>query len=129
MENNAKMNKGDLEERLINFSVLIIEIVGEISETKAGNHLAGQIVRSGSSPALNYGEAQSAESRKDFIHKMKICLKELRETFVCLKIIYRSNLFKSETKMALAMKENNELIAIFVKSVETAQNNDNKDDK
>ena len=63
------MNKYDLEERLIEFSVLIIEIVNEMPNTKAGNHLSGQLVRSGTSPALNYGEAQSAESKKDFIHK------------------------------------------------------------
>ena len=117
------MNKYDLEERLITFSVLIIEIVNETPSSKAGNHLSGQLVRSGTSVALNYGEAQSAESRKDFIHKMKIILKELRETFVCLKIIHRSKLFKSESKIVKAKKENNELISIFVKSIETAQKN------
>lgn len=90
---------------------------------KAGTHLAGQLVRSGTSPALNYGEAQSGESRKDFIHKIKIVLKELRETFVCLKIIYRTNLHKSEDKILKALKENDELISIFVRSVETAQKN------
>ena len=66
------MNKFDLEERLINFSVLIIEITNEMPKNKAGNHLSGQLIRSGTSPALNYGEAQSGESRKDFIHKIKI---------------------------------------------------------
>ena len=70
------MNKFDLEDRLIDFSVLIIKIVNGMINTKAGNHLSGQLVRSGTSVALNYGEAQSAESRKDFIHKMKIVLKE-----------------------------------------------------
>lgn len=87
------MKKFDLEERLINYSVLIIEIVEEMKNTKASNHLAGQLVRSGTSPSLNYGEAQSAESRKDFIHKIKIILKELRETLVCLKIIYKTKFF------------------------------------
>ncbi len=117
------MNKYDLEARLINFSVLIIEIVNETPSSKAGNHLSGQLVRSGTSVSLNYGEAQSAESRKDFIHKMKVILKELRETFVCLKIIYRSKLYKTESKIIKAKKENNELISIFVKSIETAQKN------
>ncbi len=74
------MNKYDLEERLIDFSVLIIDIDNKMPNTKAGNTLAGQIIRSGSSVSVNYGEAQSAESRKDFIHKMKVVLKELRET-------------------------------------------------
>ena len=93
------MNKFELEERLINFAVLIIEIVNELPNTRTGNHLSGQLVRSGTSPALNYGEAQSGESRKDFIHKIKVVLKELRETFVCLKIIDRTKLLKSEKKM------------------------------
>ena len=117
------MNKYDLEERLIEFSVLIIESVHEMPNLKAGNHLSGQLVRSGTSVSLNYGEAQSAESRKDFIHKMKVILKELRETFVCLKIIHRSKLYRTESKILKAKKENNELISIFVKSIETAQNN------
>ncbi|MGA2407988.1 MAG: four helix bundle protein [Bacteroidales bacterium] len=119
----SNMNKFDLEERLINFAVMIVEICENMKDTKASNHLAGQLIRSGTSPALNYGEAQSGESRKDFIHKIKIVLKELRESFVCLKIIYRSKLCKSEEKMKLAMNENNELISIFVKSSETAQKN------
>ena len=117
------MDKYDLEERLIEFSVLIIEIVNEIPNSKAGNHLSGQLVRSGTSVSLNYGEAQSAESRKDFIHKMKVILKELRETFVCLKIIHRCKLYKTENKIIKAKIENNELILIFVKSIETAQKN------
>jgi len=117
------INKFDLEERLIEFSVLVIEIVNEMPKTRAGNHLSGQLVRSGTSVSLNYGEAQSGESRKDFIHKMKIVLKELRETFVCLKIIYRTKLFKTESKIGKLLKDNNELISIFVKSIETAQKN------
>ena len=117
------MNKFDLEERLIEFSVLIIHIVNETPNSKAGNHLSGQLVRSGTSVALNYGEAQSAESKKDFIHKMKVILKELRETFICLKIIHRTKLFHTDSKIIKAKKENNELISIFVKSIETAQKN------
>ncbi len=117
------MNKFDLEERLVNFSVLIIEIVNDMPNSKAGNHLSGQLVRSGTSVALNYGEAQSGESRKDFIHKMKVVLKELRETFICLKIIHRTLLYNNEVKIIAAKKENDELISIFVKSIETAQKN------
>ena len=120
------MIKLDLEERLIAFSVLIIETVNEMPNNKAGNHLSCQLVRSGTSVSLNYGEAQSGESRRDFIHKMKIVLKDLRETFICLKIIYRSKLYKTESKIQLALKENDELISIFVKSVETAQKNNAK---
>ena len=117
------MNKFDLEERLIDFAVSIIDIANELSNSKAGNHLSGQLIRSGTSSALNCGEAQSGESKKNFIHKIKIVLKELRETYVCLKIINRVKLHKSDQKLKEALKENNELISIFVKSAETAQLN------
>lgn len=117
----TKISKRDLEERLIDFAVLIIEISESLPNTRAGNHLAGQIVRSGTSPALNYGEAQDAESNQDFIHKIKIVLKELRETFVALKIIKKAKLYKNEDKLKIAMQENNELIAIFVATVKTAR--------
>jgi len=117
------MNKFDLEGRLIDFSVLIIEITKEMPNNYAANHLAKQLLRSGTSVSLNYGEAQSSESRKDFIHKMKVVLKELRETFVCLRIIERTKLSKTPSKITQAKRENNELISIFVKSVETAEKN------
>ncbi|MDZ4204326.1 MAG: four helix bundle protein [Bacteroidales bacterium] len=117
------MNRFELEERLINFAVLIVEIANETSDTKPAQHLAGQMIRSGTSPALNYGEAQAGESKRDFIHKIGIVLKELRETLVCLKIIQRSNLSPSLEKIQRALTENDELISIFVKSVETAQRN------
>ena len=79
-------------------------------------------MRSGTSPALNYGEAQAAESRADFIHKMRICLKELRETFVCLKIIQRKEYFK-EKQLEPLINENRELVSIFVRSIQTAKKN------
>jgi four helix bundle protein len=117
------MAKYDLEQRLIDFSVLIIEIVNDMPNSKAGNHLSGQLVRSGTSVSLNYGEAQSAESKRDFIHKMKVILKELRETLVCLRIIHQSRLYKTEELVSRAKGECNELISIFVKSIETARKN------
>jgi four helix bundle protein len=122
-EEPPRTKRFDLEERLINYSVLVTEIVESIPGTRAGNHFAGQLIRSGTSPALNYAEAQSGESRKDFIHKMKIVLKELRETVVCLKIISRTKLYKSNEAIRNVIIESNELIYIFVKSIETAQNN------
>lgn len=115
------ISKRDLEDRLIDFAVLIIEISESLPNTRAGNHIAGQIVRSGTSPALNYGEAQDAESNQDFIHKIKIVLKELRETFVALKIIIKAKLYKNEDKIKIALKENDELITIFVATVKTAR--------
>lgn len=116
------MKQFDLHERLIDFAVMIIDITDNLKSSKAGNHLSGQIVRSGTSPSLNYSEAQSAESRNDFIHKMSIVLKELRETHSCLKIIQRAKLYlKEEENIIIAIKENNELISIFVKSIETSK--------
>ncbi len=122
-EETPKTKRFNLEERLIDYSVLITGIVESIPNTRAGNHYAGQLIRSGTSPALNYAEAQSGESRKDFIHKLKIVLKELRETIVCLQIIVGTNLYKSEDSIRKAIVETNELICIFVKSIETAQSN------
>ncbi|MFQ5677362.1 MAG: four helix bundle protein, partial [bacterium] len=75
----------DLEERLIDFAVLVCKVAETLPTNRVGTHVAGQLIRCCTSPAPNYGEAQSAESRRDFIHKMKISLKELRETQVWLK--------------------------------------------
>ncbi len=115
-------NPRDLEDRLIDFVVQIIGVVEILPNNKAGNHIAGQLVRSGTSPAPNYGEAQSAESRKDFIHKMKIALKELRETLVWLKVIKRKPLCEPP-KMVGIIQETDELISIFVSSIKTAESN------
>ncbi len=117
------MNKQELEDRLIDFAAAIIIIASKFEKNYAGNHLAGQIIRSGTSPALNYGEAQSAESIKDFIHKMGICLKELRESFVCLKIIEKASLSNDLERLIETKKEVNELISIFVASIKTAKSN------
>ena len=111
----------DLEERLIDFAVRIIRMAESLPETKAANHIAGQLIRCGTSPAPNYGEAQSAESRADFIHKMKVCLKELRETRVWLLMIVRAKLIKPVSKLDSFIQENNELISIFVTSIRTAK--------
>jgi four helix bundle protein len=114
--------KFDLDERLIEFASTIIDISEALPKTFAGNHIAGQLVRSGTSPALHYGEAQSAESRNDFIHKMKVGAKELPETFNSLRLISKKN-WHSEKILAKTLDENNQLISIFVKSIETAQKN------
>jgi len=119
----SKNKKFDLEERLIEFAVVIIEISESLNNTRAGNYISGQLVRSGTSPALHYGEAQSAESRNDFIHKLKILLKELRESLVALKIIRRVSLTKKIDLIEKGIIECNELISIFVKSIETAKKN------
>ena len=116
----------DLEERLIDFAVRIIRTAESLPKTRAGNHIAGQLIRCGTSPAPNYGEAQSAESRSDFIHKMKVSLKELRETRIWLLMIVKANLIKPMSKLEPLINENNELISIFVTSVKTAKQKENK---
>ena len=114
----------NLEERLINYSVLILEIVDELPDNKGANHLVSHIVRSATAPAMMYSEAQSSESRKDFIDKMRLTLKELRETYNCLKIISRKKYAgENNEKLRKALNESHEIISIFVKTIETAINN------
>jgi len=116
-----KKQKYDLEDRLIDFGVQIIE-VSESADRKreAAHYLSGQLIRSGTSPGLHYGEAQAAESRKDFIHKMKVILKELNETKRNLKMMERGKLHNSPKQIKDGISECSELIAIFVKSIQTA---------
>ncbi len=111
----------DIEDRLIGFAVRIIALIESLPKTMVGKHIGGQLLKSGTSPSANYGEAQGAESRSDFIHKMKICLKELRETRVWLKIIGKTKLIRPETKLKTLLEENNQLICIFVASIKTAK--------
>ena len=113
----------DLEERLVVFAVSISDLVKLIPPSTSGKYLEGQLIRSGFSPALNYGEAKSAESINDFIHKMKIALKELRETFIALKILKKSKIIQSGNLTETSIQECNELISIFVKSIQTAERN------
>ena len=124
--NEKQQRNYDLQERLIEFAVRVLDVVESLPNSRAGNHVAGQLIRSGTSPAPNYGEAQSAESRKDFIHKMKVALKELRETLVWLHIIQRKPLLEPLDKLTPLSGENNELISIFVASIATAEENQKK---
>lgn len=121
------MGSFDLEERLVNFSVLTMEIADSVPKNMNGINLAKQLSRSGTSAALNYGEAQGGESRKDFIHKMKVVLKELRETKICLELIARTRSCNKVHILEQVQKENMELILIFIQSIETARNNDAKE--
>lgn len=122
MKSEFRNKKYDLDERLIDFSVEVISFTECLPSSRAANHLGGQLLRSGTSPSLNYGEVKAAESKKDFVHKMKICLKELRESYNCLRILHRAKLFKREEDVKELIAECNELISIFVKSVPTASN-------
>ena len=111
----------ELEERLVNFAVRIIKLSACLPRTPAGKHIGGQIIRSGTSPAPNYGEARGAESRADFVHKMRVVLKELNETSIWLRIIDRSKLLKSELLVDL-IQENGDLCKIFTASLKTLRN-------
>ena len=116
-----KERRYDLQDRLVDYAVRIIKLSEALPETKAGKHVSSQILRSGTSPAPNYGEAQSAESKADFVHKLKISLKELRETEIWLKIIAKAQMIESVSQLAPLLPETDELIAILFTSVETAR--------
>ena len=110
----------ELENRLIDFAVRIIKLSANLPKTPAGKHIAGQILRSGTSPAPNYGEARGAESNADFVHKLGIVLKELNETSIWLRVIERSQLLKGELLVEI-IGENRELSKIFTSSLKTAK--------
>lgn len=118
--------KFDLEERTIRFGADIIRFVDRMPTTIAGRHLAAQLLRSGTAPALHYGEAQSAESRRDFIHKVNVALKELRESRSNMLMIDMSGIMTEEKGQKDLLKECSELILILAKSVRTAKDNDRK---
>jgi len=113
----------DLPERLIDFAVVAIRLVDGLPATQAGRLLADQLLRSGTSPALHYGEAQGAESRRDFVHKMKVALKELRESHACLRIIQKAGIHRDTASLEPCRSECSELVAIFQASVKTADRN------
>ena len=115
----------ELEERLINFAVRIVNLSASLPKTPAGKHIALQIMRSGTSPAPNYGEARGAESAADFVHKLRIVLKELNETSIWLRIIGRSRMLRSDLIRDIA-NENNELCRIFIASLKTARRKNEK---
>jgi len=111
----------DLQDRMVDYAVRIIKLSEALPESKAGKHVSSQLLRSGTSPAPNYGEAQSAESKADFLHKLKVALKELRETEVWLKIIVKAEMIKPVSQLAPLLQETDELGAILFTSIETAK--------
>ena len=113
--------KYDLEERLLVFSARVIRLTEGLPNTRAGNHVANQLLRSGTSPYPNHGEAQAAESPRDFVHKLRVCLKELREANRWLKLIHKAISVKDADLLSQLLKESDELIRIFVTSINTAK--------
>jgi four helix bundle protein len=118
----GKQNKFDLEDRLVDFACMCLGVCDLLPNSKTGQNLEYQLSKSSTASALIYGEAQAAESRADFIHKMKMVLKEIRESRVNLKIIKRKPVIIND-KVDKAFNEANELMAIFLKSIETAKQN------
>ncbi|HMO32027.1 MAG TPA: four helix bundle protein [Lacibacter sp.] len=118
-------HKFDLEDRLVDFACMCLDVCDKLPGTKSGQNLEYQLSKSSTAPALIYGEAQAAESRADFIHKMKMCLKEIKESRINLKIIRRKPVVVHEN-VERAFNESNELMAIFLTSIETAERNDER---
>jgi four helix bundle protein len=112
--------KYDLEERLLTFAANTARLADSLPNTKAGNHIASQLLRCSTSPLANHGEVEAAESRNDFLHKLRICLKELRETNRWLRLIDRLGLAES-TALSLAIRKVDQLIRIFVTSIRTTR--------
>jgi four helix bundle protein len=110
----------DLEDRLLDYAAAIVRLVEELPKTRAGNHVAAQLLRSGTSPLPNHGEAESAESPADFIHKLKVCLKELRETKRWLCLVARIPALPAHAVDPL-LGETVEVIRIFAASIRTAE--------
>ena len=118
----AARRKYDLEERLLEFTASIVRLADSLPNTKAGSHIAGQLLRCGTSPLANHGEVEAAESRRDFLHKLRICLKELRETWRWLRLVGRLELTGGD-KLRANLTEVEELIRIFAASVRTTEKN------
>jgi four helix bundle protein len=123
----AAERKFDLEERLLEFSVRIVRVTEQTPKTDAGRHVADQVFRSGTSPYANHGEAEAAESTNDFIHKLKLCLKELRETWRWLRLIQRIPMVPKPELLDPLIKEADELIRIFRQSIITCQQRNSKE--
>ncbi len=113
----------DLEDRLLEYAATIVRFTEKMPSTRAANHVGGQLLRSGTSPLFNHGEAQAAESPRDFVHKMRVCLKEFREAHRALRLAKRVPLVDDEKETDSLLQETDELIRIFVTSIRTAERN------
>jgi four helix bundle protein len=122
-DGEAGRRRFDLEERLLEFASAVIDLSEKLPNTRAGNHVAGQMLRSGTSPYPNHGEAEDAESRDDFIHKLKICLKEMRETRRWTRLVRRKGWGADDPTLVFVLSEAEELIRIFYSSIQTARRN------
>ena len=115
------MPRYDLEERLLAFAADVIRLTRNLEQSYAGKHIAQQLLRSGTSPLANHGEGESAKSRKDFLHRLRTCLQELRESHRWLRLIERVPLTEERDQVVALIKESDELIRIFFTSIRTAE--------
>jgi len=113
----------DLEDRLLEYAVRIVRLAESIPKTRAGNHVSGHLLRCGTSPLFNHGEAEAAESPSDFIHKLRVSLKELRESLRALRLLAKVPLVDDPNRLGPLLQETDELIRIFVASIKTAERN------
>jgi four helix bundle protein len=116
----ATSRANQLERRLVSFAAAIVALSAKLPKTPQGRHICGQILRSGTAAAANYGEARGAESRADFIHKLKVVFKELNETTIWLEVIAESSLLSPDNIVAI-VAENRELCRIIAASIKTAR--------
>jgi four helix bundle protein len=114
------MTPDELADRLLDFAARIGKVADALPDSRLGRHVAGQLIRSGTSPAPNYEEGRAAESRRDFVHKLSIALKELRETRYWIRLIARSGLIE-ESKLADVLDESDQLCRILGQSLATAR--------
>jgi four helix bundle protein len=114
------MNADEVSDRLLEFAVRIGKVVDALPDTRLGRHVAGQLVRCGTSPPPNYEEARAAESRADFVHKLGVCLKELRESRFWIRFIIKADLLP-EARMADLLEECTQLCKIIAQSIVTAK--------
>ncbi|MCK4255663.1 four helix bundle protein [candidate division WOR-3 bacterium] len=120
-ENKDKRRRGeDIEGPLLDFAIRIIKLVNSLPKTVVGKHVGGQLTRAGTSAGSNYGEACGAESKADFVHKLGVVLKELKESRFWLNLIHRTELIKPQWVKPL-LQECEELCAIIAKSIITAK--------
>jgi four helix bundle protein len=121
---NAQRSSGggayDLEDRLLEYAVRVIRVAESMKRSAAGLHIAGQLLRSGTSPYGDHGEVEGAESRDDFIHKLRVCFKELRESRRWLKLIQRAELIDKPELLGSLINDADELVRIFARSIQTA---------
>ena len=115
--------KFDLEERPLAFSVRVIRVTESMKRSRAANHSSDQLLRAGTYPYGNRGEAEGTESRNEFIHKLKICYEKLRESRRWLKLVQRASLITKPDHVDGLIAEADERVRIFASSIRTAQSN------